>query len=195
MSAATTPDLKPYHYPAQYRHLLDNVAEHQMELLHSDGLYRHLRFQRPGTALWHWDLLTWPGSLAIRGDIGEGLIFTRERDMLAFFDHEQPDGHINPSYWAEKLDLGCRSVKEFSGEKFQAWLRAAGPFDRLTTVNLWVDVEAVESAEHAVAVLDDYGIDWDVDDPESWQDYRYHFILALHATLWGAKRYHAEVSA
>lgn len=179
-------DLKPYHYPAQYRHLLEQTGDHELNVLHRDGLYRHLRFQKPGTGMWHWDLVTWPGSLAIRGDIGEGYIFTRERDMLGFFDHGQPDGHINPGYWAEKLDLGCRSVKEFSAEKFSAWLTKQG---------LHFDARNAEAGtvDQAIEHCDDNGIQWDVDDPESWQDYRYHFILALHAILWGAKRYHAEV--
>jgi len=187
-------DLKPYHYPEQYRHLLEQTAEHELRILHRDGLYRHLRFQKPGTGMWHWDLITWPGSLAIRGDIGEGYIFTREHDMLGFFDHGQPDGHINPGYWAEKLDRGCRSVQEFSAKKFAAWLgeQTQCPNTAIDRETLLSDAAGILTVDEAIELCNEADVAWDCDDPESWQDYRYHFILALHAILWGAKRYHAE---
>lgn len=190
MTAST---LAWYHYPTQYRRLLANTADHELRVLHADGLYRHLRFQRPGTSIWSWDLVTWPGNLAIKGDIGEGLIFSREDDMLRFFDHGQPDGHINAGYWAEKLSRGSRDVMEFSPVKFRRWVK-----------NQDSDIEddpfvseresAIESTDEAIAFLNDLNICWDYEDPESWRDYRYHFILALHAILWGAKKYHAEVT-
>ncbi len=182
--------LEWYHYPEQYQQLLANTADHQLKIMHEDGLYRHLRFQKPGTGMWYWDLITWPGSLAIRGDIGEGFIFTRERDMLSFFDHGQPDGHINASYWAEKLDRGARSVREFSETLFREWLGKQPQDAGGLPSTLLAQVDEVGSTERAVELLDEYSIDWDVDEPESWKDYNWHFLLALHAVLWGAKRYH-----
>jgi hypothetical protein len=50
------------------------TAEHDMEIVHDDGLYRHLRFrhQGPNYSSWYWfDLITVPGSLIFRGD-GDG---------------------------------------------------------------------------------------------------------------------------
>lgn len=180
----TSAHLLPYHYPAVYEQLLAEVGEHEMHVLHEDGLYRHLRFQAPGTGIWHWDLVTWPGSLAIRGDIGEGFIFTRELDMLTWFDHGQAPGWINASYWAEKLDRGSRSVRGFSPDQFRAWLAENGHDPAL-------GVE-VESEHEALDTLGLHDIEVDYDDPESWRDYEHHFLLALHAILWGAQRYHAE---
>lgn len=193
MTTATA--LKPYHYPRQYEQLLRETAGHQMQILHRDGLYRHLRFARPGTRLWHWDLITWPGSLAIRGDIGEGLIFTRATDMLGFFDHGQPDGHIDPGYWAGKLDLGCRAVREFSAERFAAWAaeQTHGPNAVIGPDELHDEALDALTADAAIGLCDAADIAWDGDDPERWMDFRYHYILATHAILWGAKRYHAEV--
>lgn len=180
--------LKYYHYPKQYKQLLANASQHEMRVLHDEGLYRHLRFQCPGTSIWHWDIITWPGSLAIRGDIGEGFIFTRDTDMLRFFDSGQPDGWINTSYWAEKLDRGSRSVREFSNERFIEWLRTSEEAEHLS--NFDTDFENIYSIEEAIDLLDDNGITWDYDSVSSWEDYEYHFILALHAILWGAKKYH-----
>lgn len=83
------------------------TAHHRMEVLHNDGLYRHLRFRDPrrGYGSMWFDLITWPGNLVFRGD-GESYAFARTTDMFEFFAHElYKDGsvHINPQYWAEKL--------------------------------------------------------------------------------------------
>lgn len=175
------------HYPEQYRAFRANTEKHEMRVLHDDGLYRHLRFAEPGTGIWHFDLVTWPGSLAIRGDIGEGFIFTRIDDMLDFFDNgRRGPGEINVTYWAEKLDRGSRSVREFSAKEFRAWLR-----DREHGALVAESEDEVGDTGSAIAFLNERGIEWDGEDPETWEDYEYHFILALHAILWGAQTYHA----
>ena len=50
---------------------LRDVAQHEMTVLHSDGLYRHVHFQQRSHSWNQWfDLVTWPGNLTIRGDMG-----------------------------------------------------------------------------------------------------------------------------
>jgi len=183
-------ELEWYYYPEQYKQMREFTKDHVMHILHEDGNYRHLRFQKPGTGIYHFDIITWPGSLVIRGDVGEGYVFTRELDMLRWFDHGQAIGHINAHYWSEKLDLGRNSVKEFSEKKFIAWL------DQLSEDGIYVDRDFVERWSPSVSDLDEaiefcaeHGIEWDSDDPENWTDYNYHFILALHCILWGAQIY------
>jgi hypothetical protein len=82
------------------------TKNHQMEVLHNDGLYRHLRFREPRHSAYWFDLITWPGNLAFRGD-GESYTFARANDMFHFFTQHElwKDGsvHINPQYWSEKL--------------------------------------------------------------------------------------------
>ena len=39
----------------------EDVAEHELTVRRDDGLYRHLRFQKPGTWIYGFDLITWPG--------------------------------------------------------------------------------------------------------------------------------------
>jgi hypothetical protein len=99
-----------------------DAADHELTILHDDGLYRHLRFvrmaeQEDGTrkpASFYWfDLITWPGSLAINGDM-EGFMFSRVTDMFEFFRGRRP----NPGYWAEKLQ-GQPRVKAYSEEVFR----------------------------------------------------------------------------
>ena len=60
-----------------------DTAEHQMTVLRDDGLYRHLRFRKPGTGIYGFDIVTWPGYLAISGDMGASM-FTRLEDMIQF---------------------------------------------------------------------------------------------------------------
>lgn len=108
---------------------LKDVSAHEMEVLRDDGVYRHIRFKKPGTGCMHFDLVTWPGYLAYSGDMG-CYVFSRLNDMFEFFrtdrEYLQRDGRqlcINLGYWSEKLQAvdGRRhagSAKEFSEEKF-----------------------------------------------------------------------------
>lgn len=106
---------------------LENVKTHSMHVLHDDGIYRHLRFKRPGTNCMHFDLVTWPGYLAYSGDMGT-YVFTRLHDMFEFFRTDRDYAHrkgrklgINLSYWAEKVEGRDRDgIKEFSEERFTA---------------------------------------------------------------------------
>lgn len=94
--------------PDSEARFLGDTTEHVMEVLHDDGLYRHLRFHKPGTGLYWYDLITWPGSLTIHGDMGT-YTFSRVADMFGFFRGD----YINTSYWAEK----CTAVDRNSGIK------------------------------------------------------------------------------
>ena len=124
---------------------LKEVDQHVMEVIRDDGLYRHIRFRRPGTMCMHFDLITWPGYLCYCGDMGT-YVFSRLSDMLEFFRTDRDYAHrsgrklgINPGYWSEKLlavDGNRRSagVKEFSAARFERtvkdwlanWMRHEG---------------------------------------------------------------------
>ena len=107
---------------------LNDVANHEMHVLHEDGVYRHVRFKNPDSSCMHFDLITYPGYLVYSGDMG-CFVFSRLRDMFEFFrtdrQHQKGGGlKINLSYWSEKLQAvdGNRSyvkgVKEFDEDKF-----------------------------------------------------------------------------
>jgi hypothetical protein len=76
------------------------TKDHAMEVLRDDGLYRHLQFRAPGTYIYSYDLVTWPGYLAINGDLVSGYTFARIPDMFEFFGGS---GSIDLRYWAEKI--------------------------------------------------------------------------------------------
>jgi len=105
-----------------------DVAEHQMTVLHEDGVYRHIRFRRPDSSSMHFDLITYPSYLVYSGDMG-CYVFSRLTDMFEFFrtdrlHRKDPSKlYINRGYWSEKLQAvdGSRrggNATEFCEEKF-----------------------------------------------------------------------------
>lgn len=90
-----------------------NARQLQMEILQDDGLHRHVRFAKPGTGMYRFSLVTWPGYLAISGDV-ESFTFSREPDMFDFFGGRR--SRINPSYWAEKCVAGRDQLTTYDQE-------------------------------------------------------------------------------
>jgi hypothetical protein len=102
------------------------TEDHVMTILHDEDLYRHLRFQAPGTLTFYFDLITWPGHLAVVGDCGD-FLFARTRDMFDFFGptgarrgFEDERWGINPDYWSEKLKApGPDGAERYSYDTFR----------------------------------------------------------------------------
>lgn len=138
-----------------------STEHHQMTVLHDEGLYRHLRFRAERSMYW-FDLITWPGTLAIRGDINHGFMFTRITDMFEFFRGDS----INPDYWAEKTEGGidsCRSysvdllnllVAEELAEAEKSWPGVTQAWTEKTT-GFWAEVN-LEYEYEARQALDDF---------------------------------------
>lgn len=107
---------------------LKDTADHQMEVVRDDGLHRHLKFRKPGTSCYGFDIVSWPGHLAISGDMGAA-VFTRLQDMIEFFrtpdrQHEEAGGlYINSGYWAEKCVANNGDTKEYRAELFRALVK------------------------------------------------------------------------
>jgi hypothetical protein len=125
-----------------------DVAGHKLTVRHDDGLYRHLRCSNPGNSFYWFEIVTWPGSLAIRGDMGGGWIFSRIEDMFEFFrSHRSHGSRINPGYWAEKLPDSGRSVRVHSEQVLRVRLdEALAEYER--------DVYPELEAAHRRAVAD-----------------------------------------
>ena len=104
---------------------LRDVATHELTIIRNEGLYRHLRFSRPGSSCMYFDLITWPGHLCYTGDMGT-YVFSRVSDMLEFFRRDCADQlPINPGYWSEKVQAadggrhpGC--VFEYDHDRYLA---------------------------------------------------------------------------
>ncbi|MDJ0337433.1 hypothetical protein [Cryobacterium sp. PH31-O1] len=201
-------------YADSARRFKNDVTKHRMTVLHDSGVYRHVRFQKPGTGIGHFALITAPGCLTIRGDMGT-YVFARIYDMFNFFDRSSYG--INPGYWGEKLEAIGRpeGYREYSVEKFKAWvnedwadrmeqytpaqrmtIRAAIDSDILGDDNWGFDTEYIEGA---TGVLDDFDVEGftytDVGELD-FEDYSYHYLWACHAVQWGIQQYRlAEVAA
>lgn len=188
----------------------DIAGQHEMTVLHEQGLHRHLRFRNPESCQWAFDLITWPGHLSITGDIGT-YVFARTVDMTTFFK-----GYINTDYWAEKVQSGSgggrASVKSHDENEFVSWVKqdfeeCSKDLDPEEAKQWW---EAIE--EH---VLDEYVPKGTQDDclralqeagkeegvPEEqyleayeadWATYDWHFELALAAIVTGIRAYNAS---
>ena len=87
-----------------------NARRLQMEIVRDEGLHRHIKFAQPGSGLYRFDLVTWPGHLAISGDV-ETFVFSREPDMFEFFGGRR--SRINPTYWAEKVKAGREQLTSY----------------------------------------------------------------------------------
>lgn len=133
---------------------LKDVASHQISVKHSDGVYRHLRFQKPQSSNMWFDLVTWPGYLTISGDMG-CWTFARVSDMFTFF-RSKGDLQINASYWAEKLEHGNHGgrdgAKVWDDELFQSRL-----MEKVESSELTEDQKRFVKARIAKEVFSDSG--------------------------------------
>jgi hypothetical protein len=183
---------------------LKDVGSHEVIVLRDDGVYRHIRFKRPGTGCMHFDLLTWPGSLCYTGDMGT-FVFSRLHDMFQFFRSER--GGINPQYWSEKVQAEDRcGVERFSEKRFREAVREH--FEQSMEGNdgwsheerllLWGAIEEdvlrrVDDSEHdaLIAVRDFVHEHWTFRDfwERNLKEYTHRFMWCCYALAWGIKQY------
>jgi len=182
-----------------------DVLTHEMTVLHDDGVYRHLRFRRPEMSMYWFDIITWPGCLAINGDM-QTFVFSRLTDMFEFFRGE----HVNPTYWGEKLRADS-GVKRYSEEKFREvvneevgqygaeWPGLAEAveeqiFDTWSGANTASeDLARLALAEFEFKPEGHEGEGFRFSDAWEWdlQEWGYQFLWCLHAIQWGIRKYDA----
>ncbi|MFF2053850.1 hypothetical protein ACFVU2_19755 [Leifsonia sp. NPDC058194] len=121
------PNRKPENpYASTYANFLEQTKNHVLTVMTDDGLNRRARVGEPGTSIWSWNVITWPGYLATYGDVADGFMFTRDADMIDFFDRRDhrayySDGapSIDFRYWAEKVIGPAKNgLREYSEQKF-----------------------------------------------------------------------------
>jgi hypothetical protein len=192
------------YYPESTARFRADTTEHQMTVLHDDGLYRHLRFKPAGRSFYWFDLVTWPGKLAFVGD-GEGFVFSRLEDMFEFVRMSR--GRINPGYWAEKLVTNQHTARAHSVEKFNERMAEAlsAVEDRYPgAAAAWaghVEDYDVSYAANAREALADFRFVPDgapVEQPplrfeDAWewdfQDWHWWFLWACQGIAWGISQY------
>lgn len=185
-------------------HFESDVESHEMQILHDDGLYRHIRFHKPGTSINHFDLVTWPYHLAISGDC-ESYTFRRLPDMFKFFAGNEI---VNPQYWSEKL-VSTRNIKVYSPEKYKELVLSTlkdyeddlpgileAGIDELLDDD-FVDYESEDLARYALnefryKVKGSYTFTFENSWEFDFHDYDFHFLRACHAIKYGVNRYYEE---
>jgi hypothetical protein len=120
---------------------VDDTANHQMTVLHDQGLYRHLRFTSPGTSFEWFEIVTVPGLQTINGDMGT-FSFSRLDDMFEFF--KRADGGINAYYWTQKCTAFSDPVREYSPKTFKQVISEAA-IEQLDDLDESVRKEALDA--------------------------------------------------
>lgn len=183
---------------------LRDIAKHEMTVLLDQGVYRHIRFQRPGDNCCWFELVTWPGHLSIGGDMGT-YVFSRTEDMFRFFRRDQLE--VNEGYWAEKVVSSDRTpVKEFRVEAVRQWFREnlrshldgwnkSERRDIIQQVREFFDYIDDLSEEEIRRAINDIDVDGDMVFHDMWEvdftTYTFRFLWCLHAIVWGIQQYDA----
>jgi hypothetical protein len=191
---------------------LKDVKNHKLTIKNDNGLYRHLHISS-GSFNQYYEIITYPGGLLYRGDMGE-YVFERIDDMFRFFrvgtNEEDGDISINDGYWAEKcIAEGINSkIEEFSREEFKecVWERFKVYFEE-TPDDDKEKAEVKEDIEYLLSYTDDYGEEmlshkiYDYSSPEGSRfnfddffeyrttEYTYRFIWCLYAIVYAIKMY------
>jgi hypothetical protein len=191
-------------YPESAARFARETRNHQLEVRHDDGLYRHLVLADPSGGFYRFDLLTWPHNVFLRGDgFSFGFSIYPTKDIFDVFRGSRSGG-INPSYWQEKVTAG--RVRDWSEGLFRAWVldeaaknenRHPGLVEAVGKQILHSDEHSIEyqgTAEYALAQFRHGGFrlrfpnDWEKD----FEDYSWEYLFACHAVLFGIDRWDAR---
>lgn len=186
-----------------------DVAQHQMKVLRDDGVDRHIRFSRPGTRIYCFDLITWPGHLCYTGDMGT-FVFSRTNDMFEFFRRHpgfSPGRSIPIEYWAQKV-LACPvpGIREWSADKFRSDVREY--FEEAKKEGQWTEAQAQRLWEFVEEEVLSRAVDGMIDASEALNEFdhdgfsfvevefnssvwTHHFMWCCHALEWAIGVYDA----
>jgi len=184
----------------------EDTADHKMEVIRDDGVHRHLRFKKPGTLCYYFDVITWPGYLCYTGDMGT-YVFQRLNDMLQFFrrSEDQYRYQIDFGYWAEKLEASDRvsGYEEFSKEvfaenvkyDFEQYTEDAEDWPDERKARVWQELEDVVKYVESEAEAWDlvYKFESDGFRFTDWEytsrEYTYRFLWCCYALAWAVSVY------
>ncbi|BDC37722.1 hypothetical protein PTKU15_10190 [Paraburkholderia terrae] len=193
-----------------------------MTIVRDNGIDRHIKFRAPAGSAYWFEILTWPGTLCIKGDMGT-YVFSRLTDMFELFradDRGDPATlYINRSYWCEKLQAvdcngyGDGNAKEFSQENFERHVkeRFESYFECYEITDekraqLWSDIESeiLDRSHDGQTRAFDALMEFSDDEfprlfEDCWEwsckEYTFHFIWNLYAIAWAIRQYDAAKAA
>lgn len=181
-----------------FERFVSDTERHDLTVVLDNGLYRHLRLRKPGTFIYGFDIVTWPGHLAISGDMGCA-VFSRLDDMFEFF-RGKPNGElrINTGYWEEKCVARGGENREFRIELLREHVKEC--FDSHVydhqddsanapdwAADLWIELEELlsevdgsPSVESAIRALDEF-----TPTDDRYEEFRFHDSWELDCALTG----------
>lgn len=180
-------------YPEIAARFARDTAKHVMTVHLDEGLYRHLKFAKPDTLKYSYELVTWPGNLVIRGDMDD-FAFTRHPDMFTFF--RDSDG-INPQYWANKIFGGQAEAETYSVDEFRRVVAAEVAHDRVLTALVKTEIldnPGIADEDTARSLLDAFEYqNFRFYDAWEWRfrEFTDRFLWCCHAIVWGIGQYDA----
>lgn len=133
-----------------YEEFREDIKNHQLKIIHDDGLHRHLLVSEPGTGCYHYRVTTWPGYLSFSGDMG-CFVFERTRDMFELF--RRSIENINFGYLNEKLIAAGRNGDdlEYDREAFESVVKDY--LDGWLEGNQDADPEFIDEQKYKVEAL------------------------------------------
>jgi hypothetical protein len=174
------------------RRAIKDLAKHVATQTLDAGLYRAWKCGEPGNCINAFEVVTGPGWLLIRGDMGTCL-WERTNDMLGWCR-----GSINSlGYFAEKVSREIK-IKEYDPDIAKAWL-----LDQI--IDFWNDHHGddmdADEWHQWKEITDLYRdgdpsekLDWERDvmdtgindggDYPDWRNYTYHFLWQREALKW-----------
>lgn len=166
--------------------------DHVVHVKLENGLYRHYLCRAPQTGMYHFHVMTFPGRLAVYGDIGD-IVWEREPDTLYW----ARSAIRSISYFAEKVWSTIR-VDEFSPSPAEARVREDYEQMRQELLDQHAPIEKLaqleDTREELIAAAHDNGqyfyeaasgCEWyDGADLPNVEDYTSSFYWAREALLW-----------
>jgi hypothetical protein len=198
-----------------------DTSTHALRVLRDDGVNRHIKFRRPESSAYWFEILTWCGALCIRGDMGT-YVFSRLDDMFEFFrtaDRGDPTKlYINKSYWMEKVQSvacsgGKGSATNFDADKFRARVTEhfneycdSHEVDAQYRADMWSVIESDvllcardgdSSAFTRLMEFHDKRHPHIFESCYEWNcnEYDFQFVWCLYAIAWAIRRYDASLAA
>lgn len=206
--------------PCNEAEFLRCVQKHKMFVLRDDGVFRHLRFKglvkeavddkaAEYTFNQWFEVITWPETLCISGDMGT-YVFQRLNDMFVFFRDEEnrldkaETLRVNLSYWAEKCKSADRDgVKQFDRELFQHQVWSQALDSEATKADLREIEERVISRAYdgefaAMTAAIEFEADSGFRLSSFWETnckaYTFSFVWICYAIAWAVKQYDASLN-
>ncbi len=186
---------------ADHARFVRDVRDHRMTIELDQGVHRSIRFARPGSSTYHFRLNTWPGSLAISGDMGS-YVFSREPDMFPFFRDTAMTGQINPQYWHQKAEAVDRNggAMRFSSNLLAKAVRNDAAEWRVRLGDApQIQAEVDDLAEGGFGNEHEAYVavrDFEASDGNTFatfdhdlRDWDYGYLWLLRAIVWGIKQY------